>query len=378
MSGGGAQSALLGATGDSDLYTPYLDAIGAVSGVSDAVAGSMCWCPITNPDYASEAYEWNLGVTRTGFSEDIQELSDAMAERFALYLNELNLKDENGNSLTLTVSEDGIYQAGSYYDYLKGVIETSLNHFLEDTAFPYTVAEGGRGGFGGPNGIGGPDGIGEPDSFGGPEDFGALNAETTWVLYDEAANAATITSIADFVSAFKPASKNLGAFDALDASQGENVLFGYGDGVGAHFDATMAELLADSEYAAEFTEDLSRTDALGNSVEYRVDMYNPLYYLNDFYEGCGSSNVASYWRIRSGINQSDTALTTETNLALALENYGVDVDFETVWGKAMWKRNALETAPRTLSNGSDNAAGNAASLFRKKKYPQQIKKRRSS
>ena len=86
MSGGGAQSALIGATGDSELYTPYLEAIGAVSGVSDAVAGTMAWCPITNLDYASEAYEWNLGVTRTDLSEDMQQLSDAMAEQFALYI----------------------------------------------------------------------------------------------------------------------------------------------------------------------------------------------------------------------------------------------------------------------------------------------------
>lgn len=42
MSGGGAQSALMGTTGDSELYTPYLEAIGAVENVSDAVAGSMC------------------------------------------------------------------------------------------------------------------------------------------------------------------------------------------------------------------------------------------------------------------------------------------------------------------------------------------------
>lgn len=149
MSGGGAQSALLGATGDSDLYTPYLEAIGAVSGVSDAVAGSMCWCPITSLDYASEAYEWNLGVTRTDLTEDMQALSDGMAEQFALYINELGLEDENGNVLVLTDSEKGIYQAGSYYDYLKTVIETSLNHFLQDTTFPYTAASMGKGGFGG-------------------------------------------------------------------------------------------------------------------------------------------------------------------------------------------------------------------------------------
>lgn len=416
MSGGGAQSALLGATGDSDLYTPYLEEIGAVSGVSDAVTGSMCWCPITNLDYASEAYEWNLGVTRTDLTEDMQKLSDEMAEQFALYINELGLQDENGNTLLLTESEEGIYQSGSYYDYLKTVVETSLNNFLEDTTFPYTAASGGRGGdFGGFGGEGfggeGFDGEGfagkgfaggedlpeideNPDfsdfgnkegmddnarGFGGkggrdlndeeidgklPEQndyyemdgidrnettggvslsgtydtaqdyINALNEQTEWVTYDSETNTATITSIADFVIALKIASKDLGAFDALDESQGENILFGDGDGEGDHFDAVMAELLAESEYGEEFAEDMLRTDALGTSVADRVNMYTPLYYLSDYYDGYGTSNVASYWRIRSGINQSDTALSTEVNLALALENYGADVDFETVWGQA--------------------------------------------
>lgn len=397
MSGGGGQSALLGATGDSELYTPYLEAIGAVSGVSDAVAGAMCWCPITSLDYASEAYEWNLGVTRTDLSEDMQSLSDAMAGQFALYINELGLTDEEGNVLTLEASEEGIYQAGSYYDYLKTVIETSLNHFLEDTSFPYTVESSGRGGrgnlgdfdgelpdiadgetiggtFGGRGGrddlgvgAAGPDeemqggrGFdGEPD--GGADYYAmdgidrtevsggitlsgtyetvqdyidALNAETEWVIYDSETNTAAITSIADFVCALKISSKNLGAFDDLDETQGENILFGDGDGEGDHFDAVMASLLAGTDYEEAFAEDLARTDALGNSVEYRVNMYTPLYYLSSYYDGYGTSTVAAWWRIRSGINQSDTALTTEVNLALALENYGANVDFETVWGQA--------------------------------------------
>lgn len=426
MSGGGAQSALLGTTGDSGLYLPYLEAIGAVMETSDAVTGSMCWCPITNLDYASEAYEWNLGVTRTGLTQDMQKLSDAMAEQFALYINQLGLQDENGVNLSLTASEEGIYQAGSYYDYLKNVVEASLNNFLTDTEFPYTAAGGRNGGFGGPDGrggkgdfdgpdgmkedfggpddiegdFGGPDGRGGKGDFGGPEgiegdfggpddiegDFGgpdgldgkkretageglpeengiyardgiarnktdgglsisgtyetawdyvnALNEQTEWVHYDSATNTAIITGIADFVKALKVASKDLGAFDALDESQGENILFGDGDGMGDHFDSVMAGLLADSEYAGAFAEDMLRTDAVGNSVEERVNMYTPLYYLSDYYEGYGTATVAPFFRIRSGINQSDTALTTEVNLALALKSYGVDVDFETVWGQA--------------------------------------------
>ena len=62
-------------------------------------------------------------------------------------------------------------------------------------------------------------------------------------------------------------------------------------------------------------------------------MYNPMYYVSDYYDGYGTSNVAPYWRIHTGIEQGDTALTVEANLALALEQYdGVkSVDFETVW-----------------------------------------------
>ena len=64
-------------------------------------------------------------------------------------------------------------------------------------------------------------------------------------------------------------------------------------------------------------------------------MYTPLYYLLESSEGYETSAAAKYWRIRTGINQGDCALSTEMNLALALENYEAveSVDFETVWGQ---------------------------------------------
>ena len=128
----------------------------------------------------------------------------------------------------------------------------------------------------------------------------------------------------------------MGAFDDLNRTQGENILFGYGDGQGAHFDATMADLLAGTEYAAAFAEDLARTDALGNTVDARIDLYNPMYYLCEAYAGCQTATPARYWRIRTGINQGDTAVNTEINLALALEQTAAveDVDFAMVWGQA--------------------------------------------
>lgn len=382
MSGGGAQSAIVGATGDSDLYSDYLTAIGAVEGVSDAVTGSMCWCPITNLDTADASYEWMMGTTRSGLSDEEQQISDKLAEAYASYVNSAGFTDENGNALTLTESSSGIYQSGSYYDYLKTVIETSLNNFLSDTSFPYDASSSGsKGGMGGgmpsgekPDGeMSGAPSREKPDGAPGgnssdissasaienvdnitrnntssglslsgtyetAQDYiDALNADGEWVTYDSSTNKATITSIETFVKALKTASKNLGAFDQLDAGQGENTLFGYADGNGAHFDSTLASILKElgSDYASAYETDLAKTDSVGKTAEERLNMYTPLYYLLQSEKGYGTSTVAKYWRIRTGINQSDTALTTEVNLALALENCDSvkDVDFETVWGQ---------------------------------------------
>lgn len=364
MSGGGAQSAIVGATGDSELYDDYLTAIGAVEGVSDAVAGSMCWCPITNLDTADASYEWMMGTTRSGLNDEEQQISDKLAEAYAAYVNEAGFTDENGNALTLTKSDSGIYQSGSYYDYIRTVIEASLNNFLSDTTFPYDASSSGKGGMGGgmpsgekPDGAPGGDtgssriedidnvthnntsgGLSLSGTYETAQDYiDALNADGEWVTYDAKTNTATITSVEAFVNALKNDSKNLGAFDQFDGGQAENTLFGYADGSGAHFDSTLAQILTDlgSEYASAYSEDLAKTDSAGKTAEERLNMYTPLYYLLKSEEGYGTSTVAKYWRIRTGINQSDTALTTEVNLALALDNYdGVeDVDFETVWGQ---------------------------------------------
>ena len=396
MSGGGAQSAIIGASGNSSLYTPYLEAIGAVMDQSDAVRGSMCWCPITNLDVADEAYEWNMGNTRSGLSEEEQTYSDGMALAFAEYINGLNLTDADGNVLTLTENTEGIYQDGSYYEYVKGVIEASLEHFLADNEFPYTVSS--SGGFGGGRGgrEGGPNGGHRPDfaegekpgdgfgAFGGQAEaqegenayeamdgitreetvstalsmngtyetkqayIDALNANGEWVDWDEETNTVTVTSVSAFTQALKNASKGIAAFDQLNAGQGENILFGYGDGSGAHFDAILAELVEGSEYEAAFKADLAKTDASGNTVDVRVDMYNPMYYLSPAYEGYQTSEPAACWRIRTGITQGDTALCTEIDLALAAAAYSDDtsVDFETVWGQGhtMAERTGSATA----------------------------------
>lgn len=372
-SGGGAQSAVLGASGDSSLYFDYLASIGAAmydaegNYISDAICGAMCWCPITSLDYADEAYEWNMGqYMDSGTRADgtwTKALSEDLAACYGDYLNGLDLRDEEGDALTLEQSEDGIYTSGSYYDYVLGQIETSLNNFLEDTEFPYTpsnsmMADGGfgppDGGAGGPPDDGGPmpwlsgDTETESVTYETPEDYiASLNESETWVEYDAETCKAHVTSIAAFARQQKNATKNVGAFDDLDRGQAENYVFGDSQNDALHFDAAMAELLErnqekysqysdfDPQYVTDYQEYKDSVDDWGSDSLTRQNMYNPMYFLSDYYDGCGTSRVASHWRIHTGITQGDTALTVEMNLALALQqNDSVnDVEFQTVWGQ---------------------------------------------
>ncbi|MBQ2677472.1 MAG: esterase [Firmicutes bacterium] len=446
MSGGGAQSAIMGASGDNSLYFDYLEAIGAAMKtddgeyISDAVYGSMCWCPITNLDTADEAYEWMMGQysssgTRAS-STWTSALSDDLAEAYASYINDLKLTDEDGNTLTLEESDKGIYNSGTYYEYLKETIETSLNNFLEDTEFPYTAgsSDSSKGDLSGaPSGDssgGAPSGnppsdsgsapSGNPPSDSGsapsgnpPSDSGsapsgepptgaaseaaksssgssnggqagtpaggnssslsgtyksasayvkALNkaAGTTWLKYDKDSNKVTVLNVKGFVKACKNATKDVGAFDSLERSTAENKVFGNGDSNALHFDSIMASLISenadkyskysdwDESYVKEYSSDLKKEDSQGNVSETRQNMYNPMYYLCEYYDGCGTSNTAKYWRINTGIEQGDTSLTTEINLALALESSDSveDVDFTTVWaqGHSTAERSGNSTA----------------------------------
>ena len=409
-SGGGAQTAILGASGDSSEYDVYLESIGAVMTESDAIYGAMCWCPITSLDYADEAYEWNMGLAREDLIPDMQTASENLAAIYAQYINELQLEDADGNVLTLEETEDGYWQAGSYYDYVIGIVEDSVNAFLANTEFPYTASSvsSGPGGGGMPtvaetpadgtelkesgesvseepgdsdngesageeaggsdngesageeaaevtdkdagNAAGGPAGNAAGGSAGGPgagdsadsasgETYEtaeayieSLNAKESWIEYDADSNTVKVISLSGFAKAAKTPTKDVGAFDTFELSSAENTLFGEGNGA-EHFDVNMTAALEGTPYADQFAVDLNRTDALGITLTQRMNIYNPMYYISDYYDGCGSASTANFWRIRTGISQGDTSINVEINLAAALRQYGCDVDFATVWQK---------------------------------------------
>ena len=381
-SGGGAQSSVMGASGDSPLYTTYLEHLGAAmtfsdgTAISDAIAGVMAWCPITSLNVGNAAYEWNMGqFASSGTRAEgtwTAAYSKDLAAAFAETVNGLGLTDSKGTALKLERSSEGVYLAGSYYDHVVAEITTSLNNFLADTTFPYTpssrqMAGMEPGGGGGPSGQGGTPPSGEAPGGQNPgggqppggessgssttyttveEYIAYLNGENPWVTYDSASNTATITGLQGFVTSQKNPSKDVGAFDAPDRSATENIVMGKGT-QGLHFSKLSRDVLAANEstyssltgwsgdYGASMWEtDFATTDEVGGDVVSREQMYEPLYYLLKSQGGQSSSRVAPNWRIRSGITQGDAASTVEINLALALQALGgTKVDFATVWGQ---------------------------------------------
>lgn len=372
-SGGGAQSSLMGATGDSELYMPYLSSIGALmkndegKTLSDAIDGAMCWWPITNLTQADLSYEWMMGQysnegTRA-YGTWTRSLSRDMARAYADSLNRLGLKDENGNLLTLSPSSNGIYTAGTYYDYMKKTIETSLNHFLSDTTFPLTTGQNdfhvdgafpGQGKEDMPQRPMSPNGRPmmmekeEPHTYNSAKEYiDALNGDDPWISYDEKTNTAAISSIEAFVTHMKKASKAVGAFDDLNKEQAENRLFGNGEENTLHFDGNMTYLMEkrkdayknysdyDDSIRLAYEGDMNNEDALHNPTLTRQLMYDPMTFILVGEGEKKPSTLAKHWRIHTGISQGDTSLNTEMNLALALKQRKdvEDVDFTTVWNK---------------------------------------------
>jgi len=310
-SGGGAQSAILGSSGNSPLYDKYLSALGAKMDYKDDVAGSMCWCPITNLDQGNGAYEWNMGLTRSGLSDTDKNISKALAASFAEYINSIGLKHPtSGETLKLEATADGYYQSGSYYEYVMEEINDAVsryNSFNKASVAQYSTGDA--------------------------------------------------SALAAFANSYKKTTKGLGAFDAYDGTSrtsAGNLLFDP-DGVWAHFDKYLARIVGQyaSSYKEAFDSDLAKVDKYGNDLETRLAMYTPMYYLinnGTYYSGGGkgSSSVASHWRIRSGIKQGDTSLCTEINLALGLLAAGIeDVDFETIWNQG-------HTQAEDSGSGTDN------------------------
>lgn len=401
---GGGAGAVLGASGDATLFDPYLEQIGAITHdadgnpVSDAIAGSASWCPITSFDTVDAAYEWAQGQYASDGTRAegtwTRQLSQGLAGSYAAWLNEAGLCDADGAPLTLDETEAGVYTMGSYVTELLGTIDEAATSFVQHTSFPYTYT---------PHHLDDPSFPGDPnlaatralDSstlpsqttssaetpdttsgmagvalvqstvYDSPQNyFAALNAESWWINYNHSSASVSVSSLRDFSLRLRPATLSSSAYDRPDRSSACNQLFGIGEESTLHFSSMVGELVEggsagcaeldgwDEEYAGAWSEDLEKLDALETDMRTRVDMMNPLFWLSSGYEGAGQSSVAPHWRVNEGLFDSDVPLVTATNIVCALRACeGVaDVAHTAVWGQGHVLAERSGTATDNLLN----------------------------
>ena len=308
-SAGGALSALLGATGNSTDYLPYLKEIGAADTRDDIFAVSA-YCPITNLENADSAYEWMYNgvnsysrmeftkntsakeyndrslthsTVQGNLTEDEIKISNRLKALFPIYLNSLKLTDDRGNLLTLDKNGNG-----SFKTYLATIIKISANNALKDGKDISQFKK-------------------------------AFTIENDKVI---AVNLDIYTHIGDRM-------KSPPAFDSLDASSGENNLFG--------------DKRTDNKNFTKFSFDIANKEAIeyyqkgkfnDKSIKIVIPkmadkaiikMMNPMNYIE--------SAPTKYWRIRHGAIDKDTSLAIPAILAIKLKNSGKIVDFAVPWGQ---------------------------------------------
>ena len=346
-SAGGALSALLGATGNAKEYQPYLNELGAAKERDDVFA-AMAYCPITNLENADMAYEWMFNSadeyysrgfagrvadddasaadaltnrpanapaevkTGTPITPEQKTVSTELKERFAEYLNGLNLRDSLGNRMNLAQDGDGLFR-----EYIESLYLASAQDAI-DTG----------------------------------EDIKA----TPWLTVSD--GTAVHMDFDKYVATVKRL-KGVPAFDAFDMSTGENNEFGTYDVANRHFTRyglehssvvtvpkQEAETAAQKEKAEKYRnaspleklrlqkaylQEQMEKDKLDLSP-YMADsnviaMLNPMNFI-----GRADVQTAPQWRIRHGALDRDTALAIPALLALKLKNNGKTVDFKVPWG----------------------------------------------
>lgn len=189
--GGGTKSAILGASGDSELYSSKLLAIGAImtnddgKGMSDSVNGTICVSPIKNLEILKNSFAWsNKQYMDEKDPEKKKKISEEALE-YSNYINKMKLKSEDGSLLYLDETEQEIYTNGTYASYMLTEIEKSINMFLQNTTFPYMNSD-------------------KNITYNTAKEYAeSLNSSVRWIMYDDNTNSVKINSFKDFANFYK-------------------------------------------------------------------------------------------------------------------------------------------------------------------------------
>jgi hypothetical protein len=320
-SGGGGLSSMIGSSGNSSDYLPYLAEIGAAgvttdgqSALRDDVLAINAYCPITDLGNADLAYEWLYTVldTRATVGRNPNPAGSAeLAAKFAAYEKGLNLKNSDGTALTTDTMLAAIKQE---------VIKSAETYMATGGTIPN---------------------FGEAMTYTSGMGTTAVTKTYTndWITIDAASKKVVSVDMTKYLKfvATQATLKAAPAFDqtglSVTASSGESNMFGtkaqkysnfteyswtnndvHGDGIGQDDTGlTGAQFMAQS----------------GNVVPGQVNLINPMNYL-----GTGSK-TAPFWYVRHGTRDRDTAFTVSINLSrkLAADTEVKDLNYRLAWNQ---------------------------------------------
>ena len=266
---GGAMSALLGASGNDELYDSYLSHVGAAEG-DDQIFAAACYYPITDLEHADMAYEWMFGGIELEDKVVDQHISKQYQEAFVLYQESLNYTGLN---------QFGSLTAMNYEEYL-------MNQYLIPSAIEYI-------------------------SQLSEDERQEYLDENEWIRWNNKKAKFTFDEYVQHIGR----SRSLPAFDAFDLSTAENRLFGTANINARHF----------TTLGIEFSS-ISSNHEMDGSLQEIIHMMNPMYFIHNNHPGC-----TDHWWIRHGTSDTNTALPVVINLATGLENYNKDVNTKLYW-----------------------------------------------
>ncbi|WCN04936.1 subtype B tannase [Streptomyces sp. M92] len=319
-SGGGALVSILGASGNTAEYDPYLAEIGAAgidakgrSTLRDDVFAVNAYCPITDLGNADVAYEWLYNVldTRdTVGSNPSPEAAEEMASRFAAYERSLGLRNPDGSRLTAASMLDTVEQ--EVIDSAETYLKADPAHTIPPLGGTFEIASGSA----------------------------TKSYVNDWIDVDAATGKVRSVDMTKYLAfvATQNRLKTTPAFDAVGVdgnitSGTETDLFGpptqkymnytayswdhndvAGDGSG--LDDTG---LTWKQYTAKKS----------TTVDDQVHLINPMDFIGT------KADTAPNWYVRHGTRDRDTAFTVSVNLdrALAGDKQVDNLDYQLAWNQ---------------------------------------------
>ena len=288
-SAGGSCAALLGVSGNAEVFLPYLERIGAVMDVTDDIYGARVQAPIANVDKADMAYEY-LHSTEVNYHQMGPNGGDKTFDDF-----QIALQKELIAAFESYLTELG-FDAATFQDGYLAAINKALD--------VYTTRWLDR------------------EQYGDAEGFAKAYDGVSYVDGKVVAD-----SLEAFVASFMTRGKSIMAFDTEARKSWESKLFGE-----AHFSTSLLAVLKKmagegNEEAARLAEAYTQPDTgvNGEGRQELVRMMSCMTYLT----GEEKADIARHWRFNNSTMDGDVGSMMAYMMSRYMkEKLGIeDVDF---------------------------------------------------